>query len=186
MADNSNSNSNNDFEIGDVENFGGKKDEQFSHSSLVMSAMRRVTDAGSKELRPGWFNTRKDSQGHIIQTYIEDTRKVFIESVKTCMMVMSCDADENSRNNIGELLSRIEDKRKELVELNNKSWDELSPIEKINYTKAGERHIHGKISHKILIDELVEFELEIYREIFCELTDLTKRLDFYKAEIFEN
>ena len=51
-----------DFEIGSVENFGGVKDQEFSHSSLVMSAMKKCLEAGTKEMREGWFNERTDRQ----------------------------------------------------------------------------------------------------------------------------
>jgi hypothetical protein len=174
-----------DFEIGDVENFGGAKDEQFSHSSLVMSAMKRCAESASHELRPGWFNTKTDRVGNTIRTYIEDTRKVFIESVKSCLMVMACDLDKEAEDYINDCLMDIENKKAELIKDNDNSWNSLSPENKIkNIKQTGIKHIPGHLTHPALLEELQAYELEMYRSVFAELSRLTKRLDFYKAEMF--
>lgn len=174
-----------DFEIGDVENFGGAKDEQFSHSLLVMSAMRKCLDAGAKEMRDGWYNERTDRMGNKIKTYIEDTKKAFIESVRSCLMIMACDLDIEAEGYIDELLKDIENKKKELIKKNDDSWNNLSRDEKMKHMKSlGVNHILGTITHPTLKQELNEYELDVYRSIFAELGKLTKRLDFYKAEMF--
>lgn len=174
-----------DFEIGDVENFGGQKDEGFSHSSLVMSAMRRTSEAASHELRAGWFNTKTDRSGNTIKTYIEDTRRVFIESVRSCLMIMAGDLDKEAEDYINDCLKDIEDKKKKLIEDDDRAWDSLNETNKFKLVNAtGIRHIKGHLTHPALIEELGNFELEMYRSIFAELSRLTKRLDYYKAEAF--
>ena len=46
-------------------------------------------------------------------------------------------------------------------------------------------NIPGHISHPELKEHLIWFEVEMYRSIFAELSKLTKRLDWYKAQSFE-
>jgi hypothetical protein len=174
-----------DFEIGDVENFGGGKDEEFSHSSLVMSSMKKCIESATHELRKGWFNTRTDNRGNTIKTYVEDTRKVFIESVRTALMIMACDLDKEAEDYIDSCFEDIEKKRKELVIADDNAWNNLSKEYKIkNMKELGIQHISGHLTHPRLIEELEAYELEVYRSILAELGRLTKRLDFYKAEMF--
>jgi len=174
-----------DFEIGDIENFSSNKDEQFSHSSLVMSTMKRASEAGSKEMKTGWFNTRQDKQGNTIKTYIDDTRKSFIESVKTCCMIMACDLDPEAEDYIDECLNEIDQKKIELAKLEEESYNKLNEGLKILMKSNGIYNIPGHVSHPELKEHLIWFELEMYRSIFAELSRLTKRLDFFKSQAFE-
>jgi hypothetical protein len=184
MKDDSYNPSPTDFEIGEIEDYSGNQDNQFSHPNLVMMAMRKVLDNGIKELRPGWFNTKTDRLGNQLQVYIEDTRKAFIESVRTTQMIMACDLDKEAKKKITKYKKRLKKKRKELIALNDEAWTNLSVIEKTENAKNGIRHIVGKLTHPTLIEEYIQYELEIYRRIFAELSRLTKRLDFFNAEIF--
>ena len=174
-----------DLEIGSVENFGGAKDEQFSHSSLVMSAMKRCLEAGTKEMKEGWYNERYDKQGNVIKTYIEDTRKAFIESVRSLKMIMAGDLDEKAFTRIAKYLSNIKKSEKQLIEFDNESWTKLNSYEKRQYTNSGHRHYSKILSNPILRREFIEYELIQWRNIFSELSRLTKRLDYYKSETFE-
>jgi len=181
MADYDNS----DFEIGSVENFGGVKDQEFSHSSLVMSSMRKCSEAGSKEMREGWFNERIDRQGNQIKTYIEDTRKAFIESVRSLKMIMAGDIDKLASAKLKLYFYLIKEKEKELIKYENNVWDKLTPNEKIIYIKSGQRHFTKMLSNKLLKEHFIEYELKQWRNIFAELSRLTKRLDYFKADLFE-
>lgn len=184
MPDDNVNNKNDDFEIGDVEGFS-HKDNAFSHSVLVMSAMRKGLENGSKEMRRGWFNEKSDPKGNTTKTYIEDTRKAFVETVKTCEMVMASDLDEEAVNELTKLKEGLKSYKKELAKLNDASWESLPEYKKIEYINQGNKHIKGFLTSPILKEEFDKFEIDMYREIFAELTRLTKRLDFYQAETFE-
>lgn len=174
-----------DFEIGNVENFSGVKDQEFSHSSLVMSAMKKVVEAANHELRPGWFNTKTDRNGNTIRSYIEDTRKVFLESIKTCCMILAPDFDKEAEDYIDDCLKSIQDRKKELIKVDDDSWESLTPDARVKNARIIGMHIKGYLTHPQLQEELVNYELEMYRSIFAELGRLTKRLDYYKSESFE-
>jgi len=175
-----------DFEIGDVENFSSNKDQQFSHSSLVMMAMKKSLEAGNREMKAGWFNSRTDNQGNVIKTYVDDTRKNFIESVRSCLMIMACDLDSEAEQYIDECLNNIEIRKNVLTKLEDESWNKLTPESRIkNVRTLGIYHVKGVLTHPSLKEELVWFEIDMYRSILAELSKLTKRLDFYKAQVFE-
>jgi len=178
-----------DFEIGDIENFSQSKDEQFSHSILVMTAMKKALESGVREMHPGWFNTKTDRQGHVIKTYVDDTRKGFIEAVKSCCMIMAGDIDGDPKDEaepyIDECLDDVEKKRVELAKIEEESWNKQPAGFKLVMNQKGIYNIPGHITHPELKEQLVWFEIEMYRSIFAELSRLTKRLDYYKAQMFE-
>jgi len=173
-----------EFEIGDVENFSSGKDEQFSHSTLVMSAMKKCLEAGCKEMKTGWFNVKQDRQGNTIKTYVDDSRKNFIESIKTCCMIMAADLDEEAEDYIDECYEEIETKKKELATLEEESYNKLNAGLKTMMKAQGIYNVPGHISHPELKEHLVWFELEMFRSIFAELSKLAKRLDYWKEEMF--
>ena len=168
---------NNDFEIGDVENYISEKDQAYNHGILVMASSRKVIDAGSKELRPGWWNKKLDRNGLMQEIYHEDTRKAYISSVKQLKAIMNCDFDEEAKRVIAQLLKDIEDKKQEYVNIEKTSWEKLDWNE-----KNRKRYIPTLLTDEVLRDALTDFQLDKYIEIFCELNNLAKRLDFYKAE----
>lgn len=174
-----------DFEIGEIENYSGKKDEQFSHSMLVMIAMKKALESGNREMRSGWFNVKRGSEGQVIKTYIDDTRKGFIESVKTCCMIMAGDLDEEAEEYIDDCLNEIENKRIELAKIEEEAWNNQNEGLKTLLRAEGIYNIKGHINHPDLKEQLVWFEVEMYRSIFAELSRLTKRLDYFKVESFE-
>jgi len=183
MAIKSNSNSNSDIEIADVENYRGDKFQVFNHQILVMEALRKANEAGSHELRSGWFNEKMDSRGNVVTAYIEDTRKKFIECVKTSICVMTCDFDDEAKTFIESCENELEESRDELLK---EQWDwysGLPPKLKMMW--------NGKIIKPFFNVELgwflkyIELEVECYREILKALHSLTKRLDFYQEEEFE-
>jgi hypothetical protein len=133
----------------------------------------------------GWFNERMDSHGNRIKTYIEDTRKAFIESVRSLKMVMACDLDKKARERIKKYLNKIKEKETEYIEEGNAGWNKLTNFEKSQYLKSGQRHFSKIISHPLLQKYFIEAELEQWRNVFAELSRLTKRLDFFKTEMFE-
>lgn len=177
---------NNDFEIGDVENFVSNKDQSFNHGILVMTAMKNVIEAGKKEMRSGWTDIKLDKQNNRFEVYHEDTRRVYISCVKTLRLVMMCDLDTDAHKLIDGLLKELEDKKKAHLEEQEKMWGKLLGPERDKLTRNGEPHIKGVLTNPFLKDDLTEFQLNVYERIFGELSMLTKRLDFFKADSFEN
>lgn len=179
-------NSNPDIEIGDVESYGTNNDTGFSHQGLVMTCLRRALEKGSVEMKPGWIQNKIDKHGNNIRTYIEDTRKAFIESVESCLDVMECDMDEESTNEINQLLKTLDDLKIKLNKDEDDEWDRLPRILRIKLTEQGRGNIKGYFNkEKIYYQMYLEESVKTYRKILRCLSRLTKRLDYYKSEVVE-
>ena len=101
-----------DLEIGDVESYsGGGKDQAFSHQVLVMLAMKKCVEYGTMEQTPGVYLTEVDNKGRTKVTYKQDTRRAFIESVRTLKMIMICDFDPDATTDIKKLIESVDDKK---------------------------------------------------------------------------
>jgi len=173
------------IDIIDVENYKSEQQQQFSHSLLVMSVMNKCREAGCKEMRSGYFNEKMDKFGNLIKIYIEDTRKAFIESVKSCEMFMVCDYDKEATDNIDKIKKELSETYKTLCIEEEKEWNKLTEYQRNQHKeKQGLWFLKNALNIKLpYYQEYIEKELEAYREIFKELTKLTKRLYFYEAEV---
>lgn len=166
--------------------FFSHRDQQFSHQALVMETMRKCLEAGSHEMRSGWFNRKTDKVGNTVLTYIEDTRAKFIECVKSLEMVMYCDFDSKVREGIKKLKVYLKRKKAELLEQQWIWYSNLSPRD-----RHTARQQYGEISNIGFNQDLgwsdfyIQEELNVYRRMFKELTSLSRRLGFYEAKTLQ-
>jgi translation elongation factor EF-G len=186
QQNNSKNYSTDDFEIGDVESYGQNTDSGFSHQGLVMTALRRCLENGAKEMKAGWFQNKIDRSGNTVRTYVEDTRKSFIESVESCLDIIECDIDDIAAKEIKKLTEGLQKRYKELNDEEDKEWDSIPKNIKLRLSQEGKGNIKGyfnkdKQYYQIYLDESVK----TYRLILRALSKLTARLDFYKAQSFE-
>lgn len=173
-----------DYEIEDVENFrGGGEDKNYSHKVLIMSAMRKVLESASNEMRSGYFNEKVDRKGNKILTYIQDTRKQFIEAVETLAMFMECDLDEEAQKAIEEIEKQMREREEALVNEEAKYWRDINPQLRVHHWKNGIKYREGYLHPDLpFAQDWVEERVRFYRKIFKELNKLTKRLNFYETE----
>ncbi len=175
----------NNYELIDEgENYRGRsKDEKYSHEVLVMLCMKRCLEAGNNEMRPGYFNTRTDQNGNTIKTYIEDTRKAFVESVKSLEMQMYCDLDQEAIDKIKEIMQKLNTKFKNLCQKEFEEWNNITIKIRNERWKKGIFYHHSSLNtHLYFYQEFIEQQVEHYREIFKELNKLTLRLEFYNED----
>lgn len=172
-----------EYEDGDIiepEDWRNPEESGFNHQVLVMTAMKKCLDLGSKELREGWFNEKVDKNGNVARTYMEDTRKAFIESVKSLMMIVACDYDDEAKDKIPSLSKKIDERKKHWMDEEWNWWKELSPQQQRQLSQEGKQVIKGFFNRKLNFDNLFfEEETQLYREICTEINKLTFRLDFY-------
>jgi len=176
----------NDVEVIDVDDYKGSKDQKFSHQALVMNILNKCADAGGKEMRSGYFNTKFDKFGNESRTYIPDSRKEFIERVKTAINFMQRDFDDKMIKVVKEATEKMKKEYKRLLELEKKDWESLSSRliqdrwrNNIHYQ---EETLNVNLSY---FHEYLEFEVKCHREILSELLALVKRLDDYQTEDYE-
>jgi hypothetical protein len=173
-------------------NFFSQKNQEFSHESLVMIAMRKVLEFSCGELIHGYYETQTDDKGKTKIVYKQDTMKAFIESVRSLRMVMLCDFDDVAIKNLiaskkgnekpeTNLIDKLKERKEFWISQQEYWWSKLSDGMKKSYIEKGEHVIDGYLNVNLpFYNQYFMEELEIYREIFEELTLLTKRIKFYK------
>jgi len=172
-----------DFEIKEPDEYSHKAGETFSHSQLVMLAMRKCIEAGCQEMRNGYRNEKRDKFGNIIKTYIPDTRKVFTESVETCKMVMADDIDEEAQTKIKAIETWLEQKYLYYCKKEEQDWIEAKYPQIMDWGKLGivlrKGFLHENFPYHVCysMDKVIAA-----RKIFAELKKLTQRKDYYREE----
>jgi len=176
----------NDIIIRSPDEYSSNKDFKFSHEQLIMTTFQKVIEAGSKEMIVGYFQTKRDKFGNSIQTYIMDSRKVYIESVKTADNLLSCDYDDEAEEKINKLKDEIINIKKKYIEAEKMFWINSNIKSRERLNNQGITYLEGQMSSKnFFYKQFIDFEIDKYREIFTELNKLTKRLDFFSAINFE-
>jgi hypothetical protein len=174
-----------EIEIGDVEDYSTPQDKAFSHQVLIMTTMKKALENGAREMRAGWYQLKQDKNGNVLRTPIEDTRKTFIESVRTCEMAIESDIDDIARIELDELHNNEEDVKDYYLKLEEDEWKSLHQVTRRKLSDVGKTSIHGKFNiEKKYYQDYLEDLVDIYREIFKALTRLTKRLDFYMETMY--
>lgn len=192
------------IEILDVEDYRAGKDQEFSHQVLVMIATKKVLEYGCQELIPGYYNTEVDNRGKTKIVYKQDTRKAFIESVRTLRMIMICDFDKDAKKKLiktpkkdkdgdeqdprpdENLMDKLEGRKKFWINEQEKWWMSLTEGQRKIHASNGNGVIEGYFNMNLpYFQHYFIEELDIYREIFEELTQLTYRLKFYQKDRFE-
>lgn len=173
-----------DFQIIDPEDYRGDQNQEFSHQALVMKSMKRVLELGGHELADGINETSYDRKNNTTKViYKEDTKKAFINAIKMCVAVMSRDFDDDANTNIEALFENIEEKRKEILNMQWKWWTSFNKKQqeesKLNIVQG---FLHKDLGfYKMMMD----YELDRYFGIFEELNKLTRRIDDYQTTDFE-
>lgn len=185
-----------DFEVLDTEEYRSSKDQEFSHQVLVMIATKKVLEYGCQELIAGYYSTEEDLKGKKKIVYKQDTRKALIESIKTLRMVMICDFDETATKKLiaskkdeekpdENLMDKLNKQKQFWLNEQKRWWESCTVGQQQMLVKNEKGVIEGYFNTTLqYYQQYLLEELEIYREIFEELTLLTKRMDFYAAEHF--
>lgn len=169
-------------EVVDIENWRNPEEQSFNRQALVMTAVRRCIETGAKEMKEGYWDEKVDKHGNVARTYHEDTRKCFIESVKTLIMMLSCDFDDDATNKITLLAKEIEDKKKYWLNEEWRWWCSLTTEQRKFFEKQGKYVTKGFFNSKLNFDNyFFEDELNLYRQICTELISLTKRNPDYRV-----
>lgn len=174
-----------DLEIQDVEDYAPKK-ENFSHQELIMQCLRKCVEAGSVEMIEGRMQTRKDRMGNSLSVWIPDSRKVFIESVKTCKNFMICDFDKDAKEKIEEILEKIKTDKKQYIQNEHDWFNDLPYNVRTSYVKEFGGILKEAFNlHYSYSNLFISEEIDHYRNVLEELNLLTKRLDFYEGTLME-
>lgn len=176
-----------DIEIIDSETFTGEGDKEFSHQALVMRAMNKCLEAGSKEMRAGFVNEKRDKFGNIISTYIEDSRLTFIECVETLQMIMERDLDEVVEGKIKEINDKLNEGKTKLLKEEKSNFENAEHKLKQFRNTHNIHHRDGRFHTSLYyIQDYIHDQVTASRKIVGELNKLAKRLNDYTDEGIEN
>ena len=176
-----------DFEIIEPSEYAPKKDEVYSHSSLVMSALKQCKDKRSQEMRDGYFNIKFDRTGNAHKIWIPDSRQEFIESVEALMMIQERDYDKVAEDNIKVLRDSLDNKYKDFCEAEEKEWDKIPHDYKQKLAKSGSYFRKGMLSKDLsYLYTYIRCKIEVYTQIVSEIQKLIKRTGDYQEQVYEN
>lgn len=167
-----------DVEIIDPETMHSTSEKkEYSHEQLVMRSTMKCLDAGSKEMVEGYFNEKLDKAGNLIRVYVEDTRNVFIQSVKILLKVMEFDLDKEANIKIGKTLIKLEEDYKDLCSEELKNFFNAPPIVKKQRLLNGIVHRKESLNKQLpFYQDYISKEVDAYLKIFGVLNVLAKRM----------
>ena len=171
------------YQEGDIiepEEWRNPQEQPFSFTSLIMSQMKRCLESGSKEMKEGYWDDMLDKFGNAKRTYHEDTRKTFIEAVRSLLALMEREYDDDATKNISVLKNKIEERKKFWLNEEWTWWTKLKIQQQQQLSKQGKSVIKGFFNAKLDFDNyFFDEQLQIYREILSEVGKLIKRKDDY-------
>lgn len=174
------------IEVLEIEDYKGEKDQKFSHQFLVMKILNKCMEAGAKEMRSGYWNIKSDKFGNVNKIYVPDSRKEFIETVKTAMDTMSRDFDKQMEEAVSKVNKKLKEEYKRLLDIEKRDWDNAPIKLKQNRWSTNIYYQEGTLNTNLSYFHMyLEFEVKCHREILNELNKLNKRLKDYQTEDYE-
>jgi len=176
-----------DFEIKEPSEYNINKNEVYSHSTLLMFALKSVAEKRAKEMRDGYFNIKFDKMGNAHRVWIPDSREEFIESVESLTMIQSRDYDEEAKEAIQKIKIALKERFEKYCEYEKNEWEQMHPKIKDDYLRQGTFFREGLLSDKLPYKFLyIRDKVDSYTEIVSIIQCLIKRLGDYQEEIWEN
>jgi len=88
---------------------GYNKNEGKTKKQLIMETWNKCNEAGAKEMKRGYYNTKFDRTGNPHKVWVEDTRETYINSVITFDDNMVDSYDEKYRKQKKEIKKKLKD-----------------------------------------------------------------------------
>ena len=176
-----------DFEIIEPKDYVNTKDEIYSHSSLVMSALKKARENRSQEMRDGYYNIKFDKFGNAHKVWIPDSRQVFIESVESLIMIQERDFDSVINGKLNKIRNKLKKKYEDYCKKEKEHWDTLDYELIKEYNQQGTSYMEGMLSERFLpfYKMYVRDKVDAYTKIVSLVQKLIKRMGDYQEEMFE-
>jgi len=176
-----------DFEVIEPKDYASEKETVYSHSTLVMSALKKARDNRSQEMRDGYSNVKFDKFGNAHKVYIPDSRQVFIESVESLMMIQQRDFDSTINGKLNKIRNSLKKKYEDYCKKEKQQWDEMDYEIIKKYNQEGTYYMLGLLSERYLpfYKMYVRDKVDAYTKIVSLIQKLIKRLGDYREEMIE-
>jgi len=169
---------------------------EFNKPAIADFAVRKVIDLRAKEMKKGYFNEQLTKEGDIVRTYIEDTRKTFINGVQALKSLL-----EPEIRSIKELKEFVEEVTKKDEELFKKYSVRQWEVKEGTLKAYGEPYI-PEVDDYVLVTnfsnpnqrfkEIKGYwnsrvatywwkRLKLYDSLFAELNVLTAKVHYFKS-----
>lgn len=176
-----------DIEVEDSDTYQFGKDNKFDHIALVMLGIKKCMELGSKDLVEGWWENKTDKHGNELKVYHEDSRKAFINSVKSLLSLVERDYDDDAKKKIPLLINSLVERKKHWLDMEWNWWNTLNNAQKMKLISEGKQVSQGFFNKKLDFDNYYyEEETNIYRQIFTEVNNLTERSNAFKTIQWSN
>ncbi len=176
-----------DFEIIEPKDYSTEKETVYSHSTLVMSALRKAMDSRSKEMRDGYYNIKFDRLGNAHRVWIPDSRQEFIESVESLMMIQKRDFDSAINGKLNKIRQSLSKKYEDYCKKEKEHWEKLDYLIIKEYNLNGTYFMERLLSERYLpyYKMYVRDKVDAYTKIVSLIQQLIKRLGDYQEETME-
>lgn len=181
--------------IGESSEYSPKS--EFKKPIIVQEAIQKINIARSKEMRAGYVNTSKSSDGTILQTTIPDAREEYVNAVKSLAIITAPEIRKDKEAN--DKLIEIKKKEKEI-------WDKYA-YEEFYIKKTAKGNLVVKTGIKFMppmdaellttaLDGIKQIAtkgywnnkvsfywanmIELYDELFEEISCMLDRLNYFK------
>lgn len=171
----------------------------FNKATLVQSAISRVVESRSREMRSGYYNTLTLPNGSVKKQYFPDTRKEFVSSVEALKSVLSPEIETNG--DIQKFLQEFQKRKKELFDIYSVPKVRVLPsgleITDIKYIPEVDEEIpvrtitqgsgrpKGGMSFKkglwnFEVGQYWDNMVELYTELYAQLNNLIAMKNYFK------
>ncbi len=147
-----------------------KKDEKKSHGEIVVSQIDVCRKEFSKELKKG-FEQQIVVSGKVITVNVPDQRNTNIQCTKTLYDLMMFFFDDDFKAS----LTTIKDKLDNAGKLYLEKYLSVEPLSKNKNIAQQTRMIQNSPTGERVFQALMNYQSELYREMFQELVLLFKR-----------
>lgn len=173
-----------DFEVIEPKDYSTEKETAYSHSTLVMSALRKAMENRSKEMRDGYYNTKFDRLGNAHKVWIPDSRQEFIESVEALKMIQKRDFDPIINKKLNDIRKSLDKKYKNYCDKEERQWNDMDFNIKKKYNIEGTYFMKGMLSERNLpyYRMYIRDKVDAYTKIVSLIQQLIKRLLDYQEE----
>lgn len=167
----------------------GEKAE-ITHEQLILQAMKHCMEEGSKEMRGGYTKEKTNAQGKTEVIYVDDQRKVYIQSIMSLHDIMIPKFDKKFREDeliFDKSIDEIKKRAIDIMKLKLSHVEEREKIENVSY-----QDIKDNLSNQITTERLDPDSLEsqivmdgtikAYRTLYQALIALYGREGFGTAK----
>ncbi len=134
---------------------------------VVISHLKKIAGLSATEFRGGYYITFTDRKGVTKESYVEDSRERYNNSVLILSFLLKGKFDDNMEKRNKEIHKELEELRKKFLKTSSINENEI----------LGEG-FYEKDEDKVLLEEYKTKKLRTYHKLFSELCLLLGRLNY--------